>query len=197
MAIPSSVTTIEGYTFCGCTSLVNIAIPSSVTTIEDYTFSGCRSLVNIVIPSSVTTICYRAFSDCTSLVNIAIPSSVTTIGFSAFEGCTSLVKMVIPSSVTTIGESAFERCIAIYVLSRAANKSVEEFLRDRYSRYSQRKAVLLSINKVTELRSQEPPRRRRRLEHANVATVREELNGLLAYDMITAEELWREILMFV
>ena len=122
---------------------------------------------------------------------------IETIDEEAFFLCTSLVNIVIPQSVTTIGAFAFYGCTALDLLSKAANKSIEEFLRDRYSRYSQRKAVLLSINKVTELRSQELPRRRRRLEHANGANVREEFNGLLAYDMITAEEMWREILKFV
>ena len=159
---------------------------------------GRRSEVTEIVLHDIETIDEKAFRSCTSLVNIVIPQSVTTIGALAFSGCTSLVNIVIPQSVTTIGEDAFSGCTALDWLSKAANKSIEEFLRDRYSRYSQRKAVLLSINKVTELRSQElPRRRRRRLEHANGANVREEFNGLLAYDMITAEEMWREILKFV
>ena len=54
--IPSSVTSIEGYTFSGCTSLVSVEIPSSVTSIGGSAFYGCSSLASINIPETVTNI---------------------------------------------------------------------------------------------------------------------------------------------
>jgi len=192
---------VGGVSYGKRSEVTEIVLPTS----RERAFNWFTSLLNMqsilyynwICNQYFTTIGDYAFRGCTSLVNIVIPQSVTTIGVGAFRGCTSLVNIVIPQSVTTIGDCAFRDCTALDLLSKAANKSIEEFLRDRYSRYSQRKAVLLSINKVTELRSKELPRRRRRLEHANGANVREEFNGLLAYDMITAEEMWREILKFV
>lgn len=45
--IPSSVTSIGGAAFSGCTRLTSVTIPSSVTYIGDYAFSGCSSLAGV------------------------------------------------------------------------------------------------------------------------------------------------------
>ena len=126
--IPSSVTSIGGGAFRGCTSLTEITIPSSVTSIGSTVFIDCpiekidvgssialdkipRSNLKIVIlTEGITNISDNAFSRCTSLTKIAIPSSVISIGGSAFRGCTSLAEIAIPSSVTRIGSDAFINC---------------------------------------------------------------------------------------
>ncbi len=113
ITIPSSVTTIGGGTFDGCTNLTNITIPNSVTTIGGRAFNGCIGLTNITIPNSVTTIEYSAFNGCIGLTNITIPNSVTTIGNGAFNGCIGLTNITIPNSVTTIGNGAFNGCIGL------------------------------------------------------------------------------------
>ena len=70
--IPDNVTMIEGWAFCGCTSLQSIVIPNSVTEIGVRAFSGCTSLKSIVIPDSVTQIGELAFRICISLQSITI-----------------------------------------------------------------------------------------------------------------------------
>ena len=62
----------------------NTKIPSSVTSIEAFAFCGCNDLTNIKIPSSVKSIGHRVFWDCSSLTGIEIPSSVTSIDGEAF-----------------------------------------------------------------------------------------------------------------
>ena len=104
------VTSIGGYAFNNCYSLVNITIPSSVTSIGSYAFYYCYSLVNITIPSGMTSIDGYAFYYCYSLANIMIPSSVTSIGSYAFNNCHSLASITIPSSVTSINNNAFNSC---------------------------------------------------------------------------------------
>jgi len=85
-------------------------ILSSVTSIGGYAFSGCTGLTSITIPSSVTSIGNMAFSRCTGLTSITIPDSVKSIGFNVFVGCTGLISITIPDSVTSIGNSAFSGC---------------------------------------------------------------------------------------
>ena len=135
--IPSSVTSIGGSAFGGC-SLTSICIPS----IGDGAFYNCASLISIaveegnpvydsrdncnaiietatnslitgckntVIPSSVTSIGRLAFGGC-SRTSISIPCSVTSIGYGAFHGCSDLTFITIPESVTSIGSSAFYEC---------------------------------------------------------------------------------------
>ena len=108
--IPSSVTSIGGSAFYGCSGLTSIPIPSSVTSIGSSAFYGCSGLTSITIPSSVTSIGDFAFYGCSGLTSIPIPSSVTSIGDFAFENCSGLTSIPIPSSVTSIGDYAFYGC---------------------------------------------------------------------------------------
>ena len=108
--IPSSVSIIGNYAFCGCTSLSGVVIPDGVTCIGDWAFCACHALTDIDIPVSVTQIGEGAFNGCENLTSVVIPDSVTSIGASAFERCYSLTSVVIPDSVTSIGESAFCHC---------------------------------------------------------------------------------------
>ena len=133
VTIPSDISEIKNYTFCGCSSLKSVTIPDSVTSIGNSAFRNCNSLTSITIPDSVTTFGERAFDGCTGelIVNCNIPSasenkhgafysskftkvtignSVTSIGDYAFYDCSSLTCITIPESVTTFGERAFDGC---------------------------------------------------------------------------------------
>ena len=111
--IPSSVTSIGGWAFSGCTSLAKIVIPASVIYIGDWAFECCTSLKEIVIPDSVIEIGDCAFDGCSSLTRIVIPDSVTKIGDSVFEYCVSLTRIVIPDSVTEIWDGTFKGCTSL------------------------------------------------------------------------------------
>ena len=113
VTIPSSVTSIGGRAFSGCTGLTSVTIPNSVTSIGDYAFSGCTGLTSVTIPNSVTGIGDGAFRDCAGLTSITIPNSVTSIGEYWFSGCAGLKSISIPNSVISIGESAFEKCTGL------------------------------------------------------------------------------------
>ena len=113
VVISNGVTTIEDYSFYGCTGLTSIEIPNSVTSIGDGAFSDCTGLTSVTIPNSVTSIGKDAFYGCTGLTSITIPNSVTSIGEEAFCGCTGLTSITIPNSVTSIGEWAFYGCTGL------------------------------------------------------------------------------------
>lgn len=108
--IPGSVTAINGYAFCGCTSLASIDIPECVTSIGEFAFYECTSLSNIDIPFGVTTIEHSTFSGCTSLSRIDLPDGVTSIGEGVFWNCDSLTNIDLPDSITFIGSGAFYGC---------------------------------------------------------------------------------------
>ena len=110
VTIPSDITEIKNYTFCGCTSLASVTISDSVTSIGEYTFSNCSNLTSVTIGNRVTEIKYSAFDGCSSLTSITIPDSVTKIGSYAFRNCSSLTSVTIGNRVTTIGSSAFYNC---------------------------------------------------------------------------------------
>jgi len=126
---------LRRFAFYNCDSLTNVTVPSSVTSIGGWTFYGCGSLKSItlpfvgaakdgrsnthfgyifgasdhydnddVVPSSLKTVVItggtsigeRAFYNCNSLESITIPASVTSIGNYAFRGCSSLTSITIP-----------------------------------------------------------------------------------------------------
>lgn len=108
LVIPTSVTSIAGEAFYGCTGLTSVTFPSSLTSIGGCAFYGCSGLTSVTIPEGVTTIDNSVFENCTGLTNVTIPEGVTSIGRYAFYGCTAMTKLKIPNTLSSIDESAFE-----------------------------------------------------------------------------------------
>lgn len=137
--IPSSVTSIGGYAFGGCTGLTSVIIPDSVTSIGMQAFQDCTSLTSMVIPNSVTIIGSSVFLGCINLKTLTIGTGLqlenglmnllgwesvnlthvifadgtTRISDEALSGLTSLLSVIIPSGVTSIGISAFASCSSL------------------------------------------------------------------------------------
>ena len=133
LAIPGTLTTIEGYAFSYCTNLMSIAFPANVTRIGDSAFRGCSylssvtfyndsvilesavfadcdALTGITLPAKLTEIPNSLFFDCGNLRSITIPSTVTRIGSSAFIDCDNLTSVTVPGNVKSIGQQAFDFC---------------------------------------------------------------------------------------
>ena len=134
--LPESITSIEDYTFAGCTSLRNIYLPSSLIKIGKEAFAGCTSLENVYFffegegPQTLhlKTIEYRAFDSCTSLINLNIQNNeyeplttqLETIGDFAFFGCTKLWmfdQQKLFEHLKTIGDRAFYDCDSLQSIS--------------------------------------------------------------------------------
>ncbi|MCQ2470088.1 MAG: leucine-rich repeat domain-containing protein, partial [Ruminococcus sp.] len=105
-----AVTSIGGFAFQDCQSLVSVTIPEGVTSIGVCAFFGCEGLVSVTIPEGVTSIGMGAFAYCSKLASVTIPEGVTSIGDIAFEECYDLTSVTIPESVTSIGDGAFWSC---------------------------------------------------------------------------------------
>ena len=102
------IRTLTNALVAGCK---NTVIPSSVTSIVGCAFSGCSGLTSITIPSSVTSIGGSAFAFCTNLTSITIPSSVTSIGNQAFYSCTGLTSIIVGSSNRYYNDGNGSNCI--------------------------------------------------------------------------------------
>jgi len=125
VTIPSSVTSIGGYPFYGCSSLTSIVVDASnpaYSSLDGVLYNKDMTvLINypggkygeFTIPGSVTIIGDSAFVFCYGLTSVTIPNSVTSIVGGAFYGCPGLTSVTIPDSVTSIGYEAFNSCTGL------------------------------------------------------------------------------------
>ena len=118
----TSIASIAGGVFSGCSNLTSVTIPSSVTNIGVAQFAPCPGLTNITVDalnsvySSVDGVLFNKRQ--TVLIEYAggkgggytIPNSVTSIGTHAFYDCNNVTNIMLPSCVTNIGISAFYSC---------------------------------------------------------------------------------------
>lgn len=102
--------TIPAYFLQSNTSLQTVSLPSTLETIEGSAFSGCSNLTTINYPESLKTIGSSAFYNCKKLTSPEFGSNIKKIEQNAFNNCTSISELTIPGSVTTIGSSAFGTC---------------------------------------------------------------------------------------
>ncbi len=123
--IPSSVTSIGGSAFSGCSGLTSVTIPNSVTSIGSSAFYGCSGLSGeLTIPDSVTNIGYMAFGGCNGLTSVTIGNSVTSIGGEAFAFCSSLTTVNFNATNCTsigFGLPPFIECYALTTLNIGEN----------------------------------------------------------------------------
>lgn len=125
----TSLTTISGYAFYGCTALNELLIPASVTTLNPGSFiDGCTSLTNVVINSANTT--YSSYSGMVynkaqtilhrvpegksgALYDNGFPTGVTTFSNYAFYDCKKVTHIWVPYGVKSIGDQAFYNCTGL------------------------------------------------------------------------------------
>ena len=113
VTIPSSVTSITGYTEVlpsGETIVRGAFQPTASTTgtsvQSGVTLANTISTVKFAANSKLKSIGAKAFYGCTLLQSIDLPSSVTMIGANAFYGCT-LLNSISLTNVEYVGEYAF------------------------------------------------------------------------------------------
>ena len=154
--------------FLGCSSLTSLTLPSSLQSIGGGAFTGCTSLRSVIcnqfykvigqmllssdgtqviaywgensevtIPEGVQSIEDWAFCDCTSLTSLTLPSSLQSIEDYAFTGCTSLTSLTLPSSLQSIEDYAFYGCNSLTSLYIPAGTEAhfERILNAKYHKY--------------------------------------------------------------
>ena len=211
VTLPEGLTAIEQAAFYGCTSLTSIILPEGLTTIGSSAFRGCTSLSSGIIPEGLTTIGWYAFYGCTSLTSISIPESVPLVYTPSQDSSDDdFDDQDVRSGVAPY---AFRHCTLLSQLSGAKSMSVEQFLRWRRRAPSQRYAVQAALLRLrTELYERQRKRARRATEEVGGGESEEggeqgeeeeaqyeaqELQGKLAFDIITSEDVWRHILEFL
>ncbi len=125
--IPDTVTSINLYSFMGCTSLKEIVIPKSLTYISSSVFENCENLENVYYTGTIADWCNIVFEDTPmkyaenfymldrnneyyEVTELVIPDTITSIGNYQFYGFGNIKKVTIPEGVTNIGHNAFTNC---------------------------------------------------------------------------------------
>ena len=111
--LASSVTSIGGGSFSGCTSLADVRFSEGLGYIGVKAFADCSSLESVNLPSSCWDISDGAFRDCKNLETLVMKEGVRSIGVEAFSDCENLKNLSLPESVERIGGRAFVGCRSI------------------------------------------------------------------------------------
>ncbi len=140
ITIPTTLTSIGGYAFCGVENLERVNISNlqkwCSMTYDNYAYpmdmgadlylNGVK-IVDLVIPNNITTLCKGAFWGCESLRSVTIPAHVKTIDNNAFSYCKNLEKIYFKGNAPTFGTKVFYGCNtnAYYPLNNSTwNESV-------------------------------------------------------------------------
>lgn len=104
---PSTVTTIPGDMFNGCSNLKIVENVRKVTSIGYSAFLDCNNLIELDLGSCE--IRGSAFYRCPKLQSIGESAKFTSVGSWAFSGCSSLEKIDL-SMCTSVDSHAFQSC---------------------------------------------------------------------------------------
>jgi uncharacterized repeat protein (TIGR02543 family) len=122
--ISPSVTKIKEGAFWNSRHLTSINIPSTVTSVEAWTFSDSPNLETVTYASDspITNIAANTFISLPKLRSIELPPNLVRIEGDALKNLPLLTTITIPASVNTIGENAFlsnSSLVSVYFLGDA------------------------------------------------------------------------------
>lgn len=115
--VPTTVQIIGEHAF-EYSVIEGVVLPTTLTSIEDFSFSCCKQLEKMVIPSSVTHLGYDTFLLCEHLSEITLSPNIEKIKGGTFSNCISLSEITIGKGTLDVQGSAFDYCSslrAIYV----------------------------------------------------------------------------------
>lgn len=108
--IPSGVTEIGSWAFCGCSNIRTVSLPQTLETLAEQAFRACSKLDSIELPDSMTELHRWMFYQCSSLSRVTLPENLRIIHDGALSSCYSLQEVTVPSGVLSIGFDAFADC---------------------------------------------------------------------------------------
>lgn len=135
VVLPEGIITLgNNHTFNNCSNLSDINLPTSIETIGGYSFGGCSKMKNsIYLPNlksyggydgahmfngagitevlslgHLTVLPWAIFANCINLTKVILPEKMTTLNGGAFEGATKLETLVLYSTIPpTFGRAGF------------------------------------------------------------------------------------------
>lgn len=161
--IPSTVTKISAYAFCGQTKLKQISLPTGIS-IEERAFSNTNCTFvgedvdtnsNTVLssnkktvivgnnisdlsklPTTVETIGANAFYICAGLTSLNIAEGVKTIEANAFLDCYNVTTVILPKTLISLGSNVFGSSEFLVPLSKLVSVTFKDTTNWKYNETS-------------------------------------------------------------
>ena len=108
--IPGSYGYLGRAVFVNNKNLRGVNIGEGVTSVNAYSFAGCSNLERVILPKSLKEISYGMFRECKNLRGVDIGEGVTSVNAYAFAGCSNLERVILPESLKEIPDGMFEDC---------------------------------------------------------------------------------------
>lgn len=133
VALPSTVTTIQGAAFRNCSAMTELTLPASITAIGSQVFQNNVKLATVRFEGTIEDWCNIAFGTYPSVfqegntifylknavgeyeavTDVVIPNTVEVLSPYVFYSFGTLKSLIIPDSVVEIGMYAFYKCANI------------------------------------------------------------------------------------
>ncbi|HBM97848.1 MAG TPA: hypothetical protein DD413_00340 [Ruminococcus sp.] len=130
IVVPSDISHIGGFAFCGFDELEEVVLPEGLKSIYSDAFdcfSTDDKLKKVNFPESLTEIGSEAFKDRAGLTKIILPKNLKNIWHDAFNGCNSLTEITLPKSLKNFSY-AFSDCENLKkVMAEEGLKSIDSF----------------------------------------------------------------------
>jgi len=219
VTLPNSISSIKDCTFFDCLSLESIVLPASIASIGSLAFYNCSALRSVIIPIS-TTVDATAFNRCTKLEAKSSSYNMTIVEyFRDYYHERVKLRVSALNCLKSINEARIRRgeeeVKRMKLSSSSSNSNVVAIGGESSSSIDGSNdmvlegivpSILAIINKkdneieVLKREKEEAKREILALRNNNENSAARNnlyLDGVLAESMITAEELWREILKFL
>ena len=108
--LPKSLKSIGEAAFYQCYGINYIEFPSSLTTINRYSFSECDNLQEVILPEGFNSLGEQAFYSCDNNKYVKLPSTLTSINSFAFYYNLNLRNIDFAEGLTHIYNGAFYEC---------------------------------------------------------------------------------------
>ena len=121
LVIPNDVTSINDYSFIGCSNIETVSILPNLKTINTGAFNSCTGLNAVYITdlsswckmtlySSPLSYAHHLFLNGEEIKTLIIPDGITELKYGVFAGGSVFSTISIPQTVTEIGPYAFSDC---------------------------------------------------------------------------------------
>ena len=105
VTLPSQITEIGDYAFCGSPKLEGVTFHNGITRIGDHAFADCKKLTSVSLPSADVELAGYVWSGCVNVTSVSLPQGIKLSNHDFY--CCSIENLTVPEGVTDIPMMCF------------------------------------------------------------------------------------------